>query len=108
MVSYVWHLPMQRKTSLLFLCCLLIMVQFCWGVGRQYSLGRIIEVQQKSRDKVDMYLVNTPVTTAVPYFEMTVRVGDTGYLAEYSPRHSGEELPSDWATGADVGVRVEK
>lgn len=75
---------------------------------KQYSTGKVLDVQQKTRDKVDMYLVNTPVTTAVPYFEVTVRLGDTDYVAEYTPRHAEEQLPVDWVSGADVGVRLEK
>jgi hypothetical protein len=67
-----------------------------------------MDVQRKTRDKVDMYLVNTPLTTAVPYFEITVRLNQTDYIAEYTPRQSGEELPGSWLAGADVQVRVEK
>jgi hypothetical protein len=84
------------------------MSQVCWGVERHYSIGRLVSVQQKSRDKVDMYLVNTPVTTAVPYFEITVRLGDSDYVAEHTLRHSEEELPPDWISGADVSVRLDK
>jgi len=78
------------------------------AVDKAYSPGKLIDVQQKSRDKVDMYLVNTPVTTAVPYFELTVELGNTDYVTEYTPRHSQEELPQSWKTGAEVEVRVEK
>lgn len=55
-----------------------------------------------------MYLVNTPVTTAVPYFEITVRLNDTDYVTEYTPRHADEELPEDWKPEADVNVRMQK
>lgn len=78
------------------------------GAQKVYSKGKFIEVQQKSRDKVDMYLVNTPVTTAVPYFEIAVELGETDYVAEYTPRHSAEELPDAWRPGESVEGRVEK
>jgi hypothetical protein len=73
-----------------------------------FTKGKFVAIQQKSRDKVDMYLVNTPVTTAVPYFEISVEVGDTDYTAEYTPRHAGEELPEAWKVGEAVQCRVEK
>lgn len=79
-----------------------------WGAERSYVTGKLVSVEHKTRDKVDMYLVNTPVTTAVPYFELTVQLGDTDYVAEYTPRHGGEELPVDWIAGAEVSVRVVK
>lgn len=55
-----------------------------------------------------MYLVNNPVATEVPYYEITVRVGQTDYRAEYTPRHPEEELPDAWVNGAEVSVRLEK
>jgi len=98
---------MQLKTlSLLILSLLAVPRGF--GVEKPFSPGRVIDVQQKTRDKVDMYLVNTPVTTAVPYFEITVELGHTDYVAEFTPRHSQEQLPQDLKPGADVEVRLEK
>jgi len=44
----------------------------------------------------------------VPYFEITVRLGQTDYKAEYTPRHAEEELPGQWVEGADVMIRLEK
>jgi hypothetical protein len=79
-----------------------------FGAQKSYSTGKFIEVQQKTRDKVDMYLVNTPVTTPVPYFEISLELGETSYVAEYSPRHSEEELPEAWHAGENVQARVEK
>lgn len=79
-----------------------------YAVKPTYGEGKFVAIQQKSRDKVDMYLVNTPVTTAVPYFEISVEMGDTDYTAEYTPRHSAEELPAAWKVGESVQCRVEK
>jgi len=98
---------MQLKTLLLLILSLLV-VPRGFGVEKPFSPGRVIDVQQKNRDKVDMYLVNTPVTTAVPYFEITVELGHTDYVAEFTPRHSQEQLPQDLKPGADVEVRLEK
>jgi hypothetical protein len=52
--------------------------------------------------------VNTPVTTAVPYFEVSVEFGNMDYVAEYTPRHSSEELPEAWRPGESVQGRVDK
>src|SRR2546423_7445967 len=76
------------------------------GAQKPYVTGKLLEVQQKSRDRVDLYLVNTPVMTAVPYFQISVEFGDTHYVAEYQPRHSEEELPEPWRAGTEVQGRV--
>jgi hypothetical protein len=103
----VTHSLVQSRIVLLFVFSLLL-APSGFGAEKPYTPGKLMDVQQKSRDKVDMYLVNTPVTTTVPYFELTVEVGNTDYVAEYTPRHSQEELPQDWKPGINVEVRVEK
>jgi hypothetical protein len=99
---------MHFTKSALFLFCFAMLTQLGWSVQKQYSTAQLVDVQRKTRDKVDMYLVNTPVTTPVPYFEIMVRLGNTDYVAEFTPRHEDEELPSDWVPGATVNVRLEK
>ena len=98
--------PLRALLSLIFV--LSVVVPSLYGAQKPYSTGKFVEVQEKSRVRVDMYLVNTPVTTAVPYFEVSVDLGDTEYVAEYTPRHPGEELPETWRAGEDVKARVEK
>src|ERR1700730_11994687 len=85
-----------------------LMAPSSYGAQKPYSTGRFLKIQQKTRDKVDLYLVNTPVTTAVPYFEISIEFGDTDYVAEYTPRHSAEELPEAWRPGETVEGRVDK
>jgi hypothetical protein len=100
---------MLRWTSvLLLLCTLSVATPLVHAAEKPYSTGKFIAVQQKTREKVDMYLVNTPVTTAVPYFEISVEFGDTSYVAEYTPRHSSEELPEAWRPGESFQGRIEK
>jgi hypothetical protein len=84
------------------------MAPYSYGAQKPYSTGKFLDVQRKTRDKVDMYLVNTPVTTAVPYFEVSVEFGNMDYVAEYTPRHSSEELPEAWRPGESVQGRVDK
>jgi hypothetical protein len=93
---------------LLILALGLLLAPRSFGVEKSFGTGKLIAVEHKSRDKVDMYLVNTPVTTAVPYFELTLQLGATNYVAEYTPRHSEEELPGDWKPGFDVEARIDK
>jgi len=93
---------------LLILALGLLLAPRSFGVEKSFGTGKLIAVEHKSRDKVDMYLVNTPVTTAVPYFELRLHLGATDYIAEYTPRHSEEELPGDWKPGSEVEARIDK
>jgi hypothetical protein len=101
---------MRRRTAFLPLSFFvwLALIASLHGAQKVYSTGKFVDVQQKTREKVDVYLVNTPVTTAVPYFEVSVELEGMDYVAEYTPRHSGEELPEAWKPGESVQGRVEK
>ena len=106
---YTDGLLMLRRTILLPLILILsLAVPYSYGAQKPYSTGKFLEVKQKTRDKVDLYLVNTPVTTAVPYFEISVEFGNMDYVAEYTPRHSSEQLPEAWRPGENVQGRVDK
>jgi hypothetical protein len=106
---YTEDLLMLRRTALLPLIFLLsLMAPYLYAAQKPYSTGKFLDIQQKTRDKVDLYLVNTPVTTAVPYFEVSIEFGNTDYIAEYTPRHSAEELPEAWRPGETVKGRVDK
>src|ERR1700730_3682516 len=99
---YTDGLLMRQLTLWLPLILILsLMAPSSYGAQKPYSTGRFLEIQQKTRDKVDLYLVNTPVTTAVPYFEISIEFGDTDYVAEYTPRHSR-------ATARAVEIRRER
>ena len=106
---YTDGLLMRQRTLWLPLILILsLMAPSSYGAQKPYSTGRFLEIQQKTRDKVDLYLVNTPVTTAVPYFEISVEFGNTDYVAEYTPRHSSEQLPEAWRPGESVQGRIDK
>jgi hypothetical protein len=106
---YTESLLMLRRTLLLTLIFIVSLAAPClYAAQKPYSTGKLLDIRQKTRDKVDMYLVNTPVTTAVPYFEISVEFGNTDYVAEYTPRHSSEELPEAWKAGETVQGRLEK
>ncbi len=101
---------MARKSalSILIFGLGLVILPVVRATQKPYVQGKLVAIQQKSRDRVDLYLVNTPITTAVPYFEITVEFGDVDYVAEYTPRHAGEELPEAWRPDEAVRGRVDK
>ena len=101
---------MARKlaSSILIFGLGLVILPVVCATQKPYVQGRFVDIQQKSRDRVDLYLVNTPITTAVPYFEITVEFGDVDYVAQYTPRHSSEELPEAWRRDEAVRGRVDK
>jgi hypothetical protein len=106
---YTDDLLMLRRTVLFPLTFLLSLVAPClYAAQKPYSTGTLLDVQQKTRDKVDLYLVNTPVTTAVPYFEISIEFGSTDYVAEYTARHSADQLPEGWRRGETVPGRMDK
>src|ERR1700676_1913748 len=45
--------------------------------------GKSLDIQQETRTRVLYYQVDTPVTKADPYFEVSVQVGDTIYVGDY-------------------------
>ncbi len=68
----------------------------------------IVQAQQKTRDRVLLYLVNTPIYQQDPYFEVVVRAGDQILAGERDLEHKWEALPVDWVPGARVEGRVDK
>ena len=78
------------------------------AVENQFQTGKILDVQQKARTRVLYYLVNTPITRDDPYYELTIRLKDTVYVAEYTPRHSADTLPDDWRSGSEIQVKANK
>ena len=87
---------------------LLLLPAILSAVQPHYSQAKLVKVERKTREKVNMYLVNTPVSTEVPYYQITLRLDQNDYKAEYTPRHPEEELPEAWVDGADVMVRTAK
>jgi hypothetical protein len=68
----------------------------------------IVRAAQKTRDRVLLYLVDTPIYQEDPYFEVAVRAGELVVVAERDPEHKWETLPADWKPGATVQGRIEK
>lgn len=80
-----------------------------YAAEKLYMTGKILDVEQKTNTRVLYYLANTPVTKDEPYFEVSVKVKDTIYIGDYSPRHAGDSLPDEWnVPQAEVRLRLEK
>ncbi|MBZ5548882.1 MAG: hypothetical protein LAO22_13170 [Acidobacteriia bacterium] len=68
----------------------------------------IVRAEQKTRDRVLLYLVDTPIYQEDPVFEVAVRAGGLVVVGERDPEHKWETLPADWKPGALVEGRIEK
>jgi hypothetical protein len=68
----------------------------------------IVRAEQKTRDRVLLYLNDTPIYQEDPYFEVAVRAGGWVVVGERDPEHKWETLPIDWKPGAAVEGRMEK
>src|SRR5271155_4444675 len=74
---------------------------------KQYAAGTIVDVQEKKTTRVLYYQVDTPITQDDPYYEISVQIKDTVYSGRYTPMHSSDALPEDWAAGVPVQARIE-
>jgi hypothetical protein len=68
----------------------------------------IVRAEQKTRDRVLLYLNDTPIYQEDPYFEVAVRTDGSVVVGERDPDHQWETLPIDWKPGAVVEGRMEK
>ncbi len=88
------------------LLAVLLSFSTAYAAEKQYAAGRIVTVEKKAHERVLYYLVNTPVTQDDPYYEITLQVGDTVYLAEFTPRHAADELPDGWKDGGAMEMKI--
>ena len=94
----------------IFLACLVLVsvLPYALGVQKQYSTGKIVDVQERTRDRVLLYQVNTAIMTEDPYYTVSVDVHGTVFEAEYLPRDLRQPIPGLWKTDDEVSVRVDK
>jgi hypothetical protein len=92
------------------LSCLLLLSALppALGIQKEYTNGRIVDIQERSRDRVLLYQVNTPIMTEDPYFTVSVEVNRTVYEAEYLPRDLRRPFPGFWKPNDEVSLRVDK
>jgi hypothetical protein len=86
----------------------IVLVSMTFAAQGAYLDGTIVDVQKKANTRVLYYVVNTPVTKDDPYYEVQVKVKDTVYTAQYTPRHEDDSLMNDYRPGAPVQARIEK
>jgi len=77
-----------------------------FAVEKQYQSATILKVEQKTNTRILYYIVNTPITKDEPYYEVSLRLTDTIYVARYTPRHHDDTLPEEWGAGSSVQARV--
>jgi len=102
----LYWLSMQYANLRVGLLLFAVMLPHLHAVEKTRQTGKFVDIQKKSRDRVLYYLVNTPVTREEPYYEISVQVQNTLYVAEYTPLHASESLPQDWVAGAEVQLRI--
>jgi hypothetical protein len=96
------------RRSFIFSGLLLLAFIAAYGVERTYISGLIVDVQQGTRDRVQLYIVNTPIMTEEPYVTIAVEVNGTRYEGEFLPASRRELFPGFWKNDENVPVRVEK
>lgn len=77
-----------------------------FAIEKPFQPGKILEIQQKYKEQVLYYLVNTPVYREEPYFEVAIQVKDAVLVGEYTPLHPSETLPASWQIDSPVQVRL--
>jgi hypothetical protein len=98
----------MRRRVLFSLFLLLNVGSSCLAVESGYLPLTIVRAEQKTRDRVLLYLVDTPIYQEDPYFEVEVRAGDRALVGQRDPEKKWEMLPLDWKPGALVKGRVDK
>jgi hypothetical protein len=96
-------MPRIAATTLVFLGLALRLL----AVEPQYQDAVLVRVEKKVNTRVLYYIVNTPITKDEPYYEVSLRLKDTLYLARYTPRHADDTLPEAWKAGSTLQARVD-
>ena len=98
----------MRRSGLFLLLLIVALGTYSAAVESGYQPLTIIRAEVKTRDRVLLYLVNTPIYQQDPYFEVAVRAGDQILIGERDPEKKWEMLPFDWKPGAAVLGRADK
>ncbi len=97
-------LAVRRKTLLTLGLVVLVAASYAVESGEQTMT--IVRAEQKTRDRVVAWVVDTPIYQQDPYFEVVVRVGVKLLQAERDPQSPFEMLPAFWKPGVKVQGRV--
>jgi hypothetical protein len=97
---------MKRILATAALLAVLLSFSNLYATEKQFETGRIVTVEKKFHERVLYYLVNTPVTQDDPYYEVSLQLGNTVLLTEFTPRHAADDLPEGWIDNAEVQVKI--
>jgi hypothetical protein len=75
---------------------------------RAYVKATLVAIEQRSRDRVLLYQVNTPIMTVDHYLAVTVDAGGMRYEGEYMPRKASDPVPQPWQAGDPITAHLEK
>ncbi|HMK22565.1 MAG TPA: hypothetical protein VK466_09540 [Terriglobales bacterium] len=79
------------------------------AVEKNYANGKVVVLEQRTRDRVKMYIANTPIMSEDPYWTLTIEVNGTRYVGEFLPEANQRELSAGtWKSNDEVQVRLEK
>jgi hypothetical protein len=98
----------MRRRFLVTLLLLLGTVSEAFAVEGGVQAFTIVRAEEKTRDRVVYWVVDTPIYHQDPYFEVEVRAAGTILVGEYEPQHAGEALPESWKPGAVIRGRIER
>ena len=79
-----------------------------YGVQQEHASGKIASVRGHTRDRVQLYVLNTPILTEEPDVTIAAEVDGARYQGEFLPGSRPETLPSFWKMDESVRVRIEK
>jgi hypothetical protein len=98
----------MRRRSICVGLIVLAGLSASYAAQAEYVSGRILDIRQQKRDRVLLYIVNTPIMTEDAYFTISVEVNGTRYEGEFLPRTPHEMLPGLWTADESVQVRLDK
>jgi hypothetical protein len=105
--DFMFYTTFSMKACALAALFFLVIPALC-AVEHPYQSATVVDVQQKMNTRVLYYQVNTPITQDDSYYEISVQVGDTDWVGQYTPRYRSDTLPQDLMVDSLVQVRLEK
>ncbi len=78
------------------------------AIQRDHVIGKIVDVQERTRDRGLLYQVNTPIMTEDSYVTISVDVNGIVYEGELLPRNHQEVFSDIWKARETVQLRLDK
>jgi len=97
----------MRRGVLATVVFVLAVGTFMRAVKNELLTVKIVRAEEKTRDRVVYWVVNTPLYVEDPFFEVVVEAGDYILTTQRDPDPKFEVLPN-WKAGEFVRGRVAK